>query len=149
MLRTTPAGRVTPNFRPQRSVVDRMADDMIETNAYGGAFREAMMAKGWSALDLDVYGARARRRANERFNRKDDADIDEARAAEAEPYQRAVDGAQDDLAREAVEGTNRTLLVAVPVSDLCQLWQGLRDGAACSTVEATLRLEQVFEGARG
>lgn len=127
--------QVTPNFKPDRKIIERMARAMLETNAYGGAFREALIERGFTALDLDMYGAQARQRANEIFIRKDHVE---------NPYDQAIAAAQDDLAREEVEGTRRTLLVKVPTADLCQLWQGLRIGAGCSPVEATLRVTAAF-----
>lgn len=127
--------QVTPNFKPETSKVEAIARAMISLNATGGATRDRLIEEhGFSGLDLDMYGPAARRRANEMFVRKDGV---------ADPYARAIAAATDDLAREDVEGTRRTLLVRVPAADLCQLWAGLRS-EGCSPREATLRVSAAF-----
>ncbi|WP_127142868.1 hypothetical protein [Pelagibacterium montanilacus] len=127
MLHTLEPGTVRPNFKPETNIIARMADacrDMGPNFATRDRLRDEY---GFSDLEIDLYGVGARTRANADFVRQ------------------AHEAAQDDLAREDVEGTRRTLLVSIPVADICQAWQGLRSGAGCSTLEATARIVESFD----
>lgn len=108
-----------------KSIARRIADVMVDRASRGCTLAD-LLDEGFSQDDITRYGTEAETLARKAFVRQAHAD------------------ATDQLAREDIEGAARNILVSIPASDLCQIWQGLRDGNACTPIEATLRLSQAF-----
>lgn len=61
MLHASSTNQVTPNFKPEKSPADRMAEDIVDlTAAEGCATEDRLKERGWTALDIDMYGTEAR-----------------------------------------------------------------------------------------
>jgi hypothetical protein len=118
-------------FSESRSVADRIADVMVDRATRGCTLND-LLDEGFTQDEITAHGAEAEAHARKRFMRQSCDDATEA--------------ATDDLAREEVEHTRRTILVSIPAAELCQIWQGLRAGSSCSPIEATLRLTQAYGG---
>lgn len=132
MLAASLNGPARPHPKPEKTVAERLADIIIDLAAHGVATRENIIAaaeeKGLTSVDFDLNNVEA------------------FAIARKKTFRRIEDSAADDLARETVESTNRTLLVRVPVGDICQLWSELRNAGA-TPVEATLRITASLEQA--
>lgn len=114
-------------LRTPKSIARRIADVMIDRATRGCTLAD-LLDEGFTEEEINTHSAEAEKLARKDFVRQ------------------AYSDATDQLAREDVEGGERNILVAIPVADLCHLWQGLRTDS--STVEATLRLKQAYREAR-
>ncbi|GGA63706.1 hypothetical protein [Pelagibacterium lentulum] len=66
------AGPARPHPKPDRGIVEELAEAMIDLNADGGATERRLLERGFSSLDLSMYGQEARQLAAKSFVRKCD-----------------------------------------------------------------------------
>lgn len=72
MLHASSTQEITPRFKPEKTIAEQIAEAMIDLNADGGATEDRLRERGFSQIELDMYGAEARALANQSFVRRVD-----------------------------------------------------------------------------
>lgn len=69
------SGPARPHPKPDRGIVEELAEAMIDLNADGGATERRLLERGFSMLELSMYGTEARQLAAKSFIRKCDRPV--------------------------------------------------------------------------
>ncbi|WP_196258594.1 hypothetical protein [Pelagibacterium limicola] len=70
MLQSSLAGPARPQPSPDKSIIDQLAEDMVDlTAAEGCATRDRLLERGWGDIELASYETEARQRARALMNR--------------------------------------------------------------------------------
>lgn len=59
MLHAETAGQVRPNFKPEQSIAQRMAEDLIDLAAEDDCTPDRLRQRGWTSFEIEAHGAKA------------------------------------------------------------------------------------------
>lgn len=72
MQHAAQAGQVRPNPKPEKSIAERMAEDLIDLAAEDDCTTDRLRQKGWTSFDVETHGPKAQQIAGTLLvNRRD------------------------------------------------------------------------------
>jgi|TARA_A100001391_G_scaffold44812_4_gene26327 hypothetical protein len=72
MLHTPLAGQVRTNPKPQKTIAERMADDLVDLAAEGDATGDRLRQRGWTPFEVETHGPSAQEIAGTQIVRRRD-----------------------------------------------------------------------------
>lgn len=72
MLHTEQPGTARTNPKPQKTIAERMADDLVDLAAEGDATGDRLRQRGWTSFEVETHGPKAQEIAGTQIVRRRD-----------------------------------------------------------------------------